>query len=87
LKQKQFNPLPFEQQVCLLFAGTNGFLDPILPTEVEKFEVEYLKHMKEANGDLLELIKKEGQVTDEIKDRLRRVLTSFMDQGLFKLKA
>merc|ERR1712151_703200 len=46
LKQKQYVPIPTEEQVCILYAGVRGFLDKILTSEISKFEELYLNHLK-----------------------------------------
>ena len=38
LKQKQFVPMPVEMQACVLYAGTKGYLDKLLTSEIKKFE-------------------------------------------------
>jgi len=46
LKQKQYVPLPAEEQVCILYAGVRGYLDKILTSEIARFEELYLAHLK-----------------------------------------
>src|SRR5512138_3362287 len=46
LKQPQYEPLPVERQVAIIFAGTNGYLDPIPVSDVQAFETEMYKHLE-----------------------------------------
>ena len=46
LKQKQYVPMPVEEQACILFAGVKGYLDKIQTSEIEKFETLFRAHLK-----------------------------------------
>merc|ERR1712110_785090 len=43
LKQKQYVPMPVEEQVCVLYAGVRGYLDKVLTSEISAFEEKYLE--------------------------------------------
>jgi len=77
LKQKQFAPMPFEEQVVSIFAGTGGYLDPLPVRDVGRFEEAMLAHMREAHGDILRTIRETGDLSDETRARLREALDSF----------
>ncbi len=55
LKQAQFSPLKMEEQVCVIWAGTNGYLDPLSVDRVRAFENGLLTLLRSKNADLLEL--------------------------------
>lgn len=78
LKQRELEPMSFEKQVCLIWAGTNGYFDDIPPAEVagsgEKF-LEYLEKMY--RDDVLEKIKASGELTEEAEDKLRKAIEEF----------
>ena len=54
LKQPQFSPLKMEEQVCVIWAGTNGYLDPLPLDRVKPFETGLLQVLRTQNADLLE---------------------------------
>ncbi|KAG5462155.1 MAG: hypothetical protein BJ554DRAFT_5549, partial [Olpidium bornovanus] len=60
LKQPQYNPLPVEQQVCIIFAGVNGFLDKIPVARVVAFEKAFLPYLAIEHKGLLEKIRTTG---------------------------
>src|SRR5450755_2647945 len=53
LKQPQFSPLKIEEQVVVIYAGVNGYLDPIKVADVPRFEEELLRFMRADNSDIL----------------------------------
>ncbi|CAN6640027.1 ATP synthase subunit alpha, mitochondrial [Trichomonascus vanleenenianus] len=77
LCQKQYAPMPAEEQVPVIFAGVNGFLDHIPVSEVPRFEAEFLSHLKSNEADLLEVIRVEGQLSKELLERLKNVTEAF----------
>ena len=77
LKQPQYRPVPVEEQVVAIFAGTNGYLDGIGVREVGRFESSMLGAMRERAPDILSGIRDEKQLTDAIKDKLKSFLDDF----------
>jgi F-type H+-transporting ATPase subunit alpha len=71
LKQKQFQPLPIEEQIVLLFAGVKGFLDGLPVNKVGPFEELILKEIRGTNKALKEHIAKENQISKEFDTTLR----------------
>ena len=74
LKQKQFQPLPIEEQIVLLFAGVKGFLDGLPVNTVGPFEQLILKEIRGANKALKEHIAKEGQISKAALDVYENLL-------------
>ncbi len=70
LKQPQYNPMPVEKQVAIIFCGTNGLLSNIPVDKVKDFEKQFLNLMEVKHKDVLEQLK-QGVVTDEIKNVLK----------------
>lgn len=66
LKQPQFSPLKTEEQVVVIFAGVNGYLDKIDVDQVGDFEQKFLSLVRDKHTDLLNTIRDEGKVSDEI---------------------
>ncbi len=77
LKQPQYKPVPVEEQVVVIFAGTNGYLDGIAVREVGRFESAMLGAMRERAPDILSGIREEKQLTDAIKEKLKKFLDDF----------
>ncbi|MGF7157174.1 F0F1 ATP synthase subunit alpha [Bartonella heixiaziensis] len=77
LKQPQFSPLKTEEQVVVIFAGVNGYLDALAVSDVGRFEQGLLTLLRNDHQDLLQAIANQKQITDEIKDKLVTVLKSY----------
>jgi len=77
LKQPQFSPLRVEEQVCVIFAGTQGYLDDIPTGEVRRFESELLSFLNSDKKDLLDAIRDEKALSDELEGRLKETLDEF----------
>ena len=77
LKQGQHAPVPVEEQVIVLYAGSKGWVDEVPVSEVRRFEAEMLGTMRATHPDLLEQIRTTGQLPDE--DQLKAALQSFKD--------
>jgi F-type H+/Na+-transporting ATPase subunit alpha len=77
LKQPQFNPLPFEEQVVSIFAGTQGYLDAIPTAQVTRYEAAMLQHFRTAHADILGDIRDKRDLTDDTRAKLKDALTAF----------
>jgi F-type H+-transporting ATPase subunit alpha len=77
LKQGQFSPVPVEKQVCILFAGGNGYLDDVAVEDVRRFEAEFSHYLDNSKADLLKAIREEKQISDASKETLKAALTEF----------
>ncbi len=84
LKQKQYNPLPVEKQIALLWTATNGYLDA-LPIEIlQTFEAEFFEFMDTTYPNVLESIIRIRDLTEEIVSNLKKAVEEFVK--LFKEK-
>ena len=79
LKQPQYQPLPVEQQVVLLYAGTNGFLESIEVPRAEAYEQELHKFMSTRFGSLMATIREKKILDDGLKQQLNAALKEFGD--------
>lgn len=79
LKQKQHHTYPMHEQVLLLFAAVNGYLETINLSDIKLFEVEFLAHMHQKHLDIIEDIKNTAQITKTIADSLHDLLSSFIE--------
>jgi F-type H+-transporting ATPase subunit alpha len=77
LKQPQFTPLKTEEQVVVIFAGVNGYLDKIEVRQIREFEDGLLALLRGENLDLLNAIGEKGELTDELRDKLTAVLDAY----------
>lgn len=77
LKQPQYQPLPVEEQVASLYAGTRGYMDDIEVESVQKFEAEFLEFMRNAKSDILKDIVEKKQLEDDIEGRLKAAVEEF----------
>ncbi|XP_046856531.1 ATP synthase subunit alpha, mitochondrial-like [Xenia sp. Carnegie-2017] len=78
LKQGQYAPMAIEEQVAVIYAGVRGHLDKIDPSKITDFEVAFLKHIRDTQQDLLKKIQVDGQLTPESDEKLKSVVTSFL---------
>jgi len=77
LKQPQFSPLKMEEQVVLIYAGVNGYLDPIQVSRVRGFEEGLLSAVRSKHADILEDIRKTGDLTDATAAKLKSAVEGF----------
>ncbi len=77
LKQPQFSPLKMEEQVCVIWAGTNGYLDPLGVDRVRAFELGLLTLIRTKHGDLLDSIRKSGDLSDADAAKLKGVVDGY----------
>ncbi len=79
LKQDQYQPLPVEKQVMIIYAATNGFLDEYPVEVLQRFEKELYDFLDNNYSDLLNKIRTEKQITDEIKAKIDEAITKFKE--------
>ena len=77
LKQPPYSPLPVEEQVAILWAGSAGFLDDIPVDRIREFETQYLDFLRTAHSDLLGRIREEKTLADDLVEALRKVTAEF----------
>ncbi len=77
LKQPRNAPLPVEEQVVSIFAGTSGYLDSLAVADVRRFESELLENMRTRNSDILKSIRDSGDVPEG--DALAKAVKSFKE--------
>ncbi|MGO9640923.1 MAG: F0F1 ATP synthase subunit alpha [Candidatus Acidiferrales bacterium] len=80
LKQGQFQPMPVEQQVLSIFAGTSGFLDDLNVDDVQRFERDLLKYIEAKYGSLLAQIAAKKQIEDSVREQLKAALAEFKER-------
>ena len=85
LKQGQFNPVPVEEQVAVIFIGSEGLMDPVAVLDIAQFERELLENLRIRQSDALASIRESGQLSDEAKDALREEANRLVE--LYKARA
>ena len=77
LKQPQFSPLKMEEQAVVIYAGVNGYLDPLAVNRVAGFEHGLLSHLRGKHADILEDIRKTGDLTDATAAKLKSAVDGY----------
>ena len=77
LKQPQNSPMPVEEQVVAIFLGTRGHLDSVPVEDVQKFELEFLEHVKASHEAILKDIQESKKLSDETADKLENAVNEF----------
>jgi F-type H+/Na+-transporting ATPase subunit alpha len=77
LKQGQYSPLPVAQQVVIIYAGTNGFLDAIPVASVGKYQNELATFMETKKPGILQTIAEKKTLDDALKAEINTTLTEF----------
>ncbi len=77
LKQPQFSPLKMEEQVCVIYAGVNGYLDPIPVERVRAFEEGLLGTLRTKHGDILKDIREGRDLSDATAAKLKGAVDAY----------
>jgi F-type H+/Na+-transporting ATPase subunit alpha len=77
LKQPQFSPLKVEEQVVVIYAGVNGYLDPLPVAAVRKFEDGLLRLMREEHGEVLDAIRTQKEISDDTGRKLKAAVDAY----------
>ncbi len=70
LKQPQYQPMPAESQVAVIYAVTNGYLDDVPVEKVRAWERGFLRNLSAKHGQVLDGIREGGKLTDELVEQL-----------------
>ncbi len=79
LKQPQYAPLAVEEQVCVIYAGTRGYLDTIATSQVGRFEQELLALLHGKHQKLLDAIRTKRELSSDLEDELKGALVKFVE--------
>jgi F-type H+-transporting ATPase subunit alpha len=77
LRQGELDPMPVEEQVVVLYAATNGYLDEIEPDTVTDWEGQFRDYMRDSHGDILESVRDEQELSDENEENLQEAIDNF----------
>jgi F-type H+-transporting ATPase subunit alpha len=87
LKQPQYQPLPVEKQVLLIFAGTKGYLDKVPVSDVGTYEIELYRFAESRYPGLLRAIAEKKQLDDNLTAQVAAALKEFGEQFAASRKA
>ncbi len=77
LKQNQYVPMPFQDQVVAIYAGTRGYLDKLAINEVGPFQTELVAHMNSQHKGVLDGIVAAGAIDDATDKTMKDIFTKF----------
>ena len=77
LKQPQYSPMPIEEQVAVLFAGVNGYLDKIALGDIGRFESGLLDTLRGSGKAILDAIRAEKKISDDTQTKLKDAVETF----------
>jgi F-type H+/Na+-transporting ATPase subunit alpha len=80
LKQDKYQPVPLAEQVAVLYAGTQGFLDKVPVARVREWEAGFVRFLRSEEPDLLATIEKEKALDDKLFERLKAAISTFNHQ-------
>ncbi len=78
LKQPQYSPLSVEEQVAVIFAGVNGYLDKITISKIGEFERLFLQNLKNKGSSIIDSIKKEKSLNEKSEQELRKLIENLL---------
>jgi F-type H+-transporting ATPase subunit alpha len=82
LKQGQYEPLPAEKQILIIYAGTNGFVDDLPLTALKKYKQEVYSFVASRHADIFADILKKRELDGELRGKMNQALEEF--KGIFK---
>merc|ERR1712216_901613 len=79
LKQNQYVPIVMEEQACVVFGGSRGFLDSIEVSDIARFESEFRAHLTSSGQDILKQVREEKTLKN-VEDKLTKFYGDFVEQ-------
>jgi F-type H+/Na+-transporting ATPase subunit alpha len=80
LKQDKYQPVPLAEQVAVIYAGTQGFLDKVPVARVREWEAGFVRFLKSEQKELLAAIEKQKALDDKLFDQLKAAISTFNHQ-------
>ena len=77
LKQPQYAPMSVEQQVAIIYAVNNGYLDDVAVADVKKFEIDFLEFLEARHPEVLQRLRQEKKISDELEADLAKGIKDF----------
>ncbi len=79
LKQGQYEPMPVEEQVMVIFAATQGYLDELETEQILAWEVDFLEYVRSEEAEVARTIREEKDISEETEAALRKAIEFFTD--------
>jgi len=73
LKQNQFSPVPVEEQVAIIYAAINGFLDPVPVDDIEEFEGEFIERLRLRHEGALDEVRETEEISESTEEAFEEV--------------
>ena len=83
LKQLQYEPLSMGEQVSIMYAVTNGYVDDVPPDKISDFEIAFHRYMQTSHSDVINAIMEKKELDDEISASLISAITEFKKTGVY----
>src|SRR5262249_523847 len=80
LKQPNFQPMHVVDQILILFAGTNGFLDKVTVKQVAEWQDQFLAHMRAQRAETRNKLAKERKLSKDLETELKQAIGDFQPQ-------
>ncbi len=77
LKQPQYKPMPVEQEVMVIYAGTQGYLDDVPLARVQEFQTAFLDYVDASAADLRNELADKKELTADLEAKLKQALSDF----------
>ena len=76
-KQKQYNPIPVEEQVAIMWAMQNGYLDAVPVERVKEYQLKLQDYLQTRKASLLQSIREKKEIDKELEGQLKATLDEF----------
>ncbi len=87
LKQRQYEPVPVERQVAIIYAGTQGYLDDLPVTDILDFEVGLYDYLDKEYADVVHDLRSKYEMTDAIEAKLKQAVTAWKERFVAKKRS
>jgi F-type H+-transporting ATPase subunit alpha len=77
LKQPQYKPFPFEQEVVVIYAGTQGFMDDVPLSRIQEFQTAFLAYIDASGPDFRKELATKKELTSDLEGKLKQLLNDF----------
>jgi F-type H+-transporting ATPase subunit alpha len=77
LKQPQYQPLPMERQISIIYAGTRGFLDKYPVDVLQEYEQQFYSFMESKYSELFMELREKKEISEDFDNRMKAALTEF----------
>jgi F-type H+/Na+-transporting ATPase subunit alpha len=79
LKQGQYEPMPMEEQVVIIYAANEGYLDKVPVNKILEFQTKFLPYLRAAHAEILDSIRQTRDLNKQTVENLKSVLIDFVD--------